>query len=76
MDSILDEIMTACMDKFQKDDYKTIDPIVEYIGKRVWPYILFACIMFIILILLIIVMLVITLSHHKITKPLLGNRSI
>ena len=74
MDLILDEIMTACIDKFEKDEYKTIDPIVEYIGKRIWPYIMFACIMFTILILLIICMFVMTLSHHKITQPLLSGR--
>jgi len=58
-----------------QDEYKAVDPLIEYIGKRVWPYIVFAGAMFTLLLVILIVMLLLILNHHKLTKPLLCNRT-
>ena len=33
-----------------------IDPIVDYIGQRIWPYVSFAGVMFVLLILTVVLM--------------------
>lgn len=75
MDSIVDDLWNACVNRLKQDDYKAVDPLIEYIGKRVWPYIVFAGAMFTLLLVILIVMLLLILNHHKLTKPLLCNRT-
>ena len=75
MESIIDDMLNLCMDKFKKDEYKSIDPLVEYIGKRIWPYIVFAGAMFTLLLVMMMVVLLMILNHHKLTKPLLCDRT-
>jgi hypothetical protein len=76
MDDIVDDIMNVCITRLKKDEYKSMDPLIEYIGKRVWPYIVFAGAMFTLLLVILLVLLVTILHHHKLTKPFLCNRSL
>lgn len=62
MEQIINQVLCACVTELKKpetDDMlkrDMIDPIVDYIGRRIWPYVLFAGVMFVFLILTVILM--------------------
>lgn len=62
MEQIINQVLCACVTELKKPETDEmlkrdmIDPIVDYIGRRVWPYILFAGILFVILITSVILM--------------------
>jgi len=73
MDNVIDDVIKICTERLRKNNYQELDPLVEYIGKRVWPYIVFASVLFSIILVILIVICVLILNYHKLTKPLLGN---
>jgi uncharacterized RDD family membrane protein YckC len=75
MDNVIDDLFQLCMERLKKNEYRELDPLVEYIGKRVWPYIVFASLMFLLILLILVVLFVVILNHHKLTKPLLCDGS-
>ena len=62
MEQIINQVLCACVTELKKpetDDMlkrDMIDPIVDYIGQRIWPYVLFAGVMFVLLILTVVLM--------------------
>lgn len=55
MDKVLNQAVRACLDEINKPDTNKMlkdefmNPIVNYIGQRIWPYIMVACVFFTIL---------------------------
>lgn len=53
MDKVINQAMRACLDEMNKPDTNKMlkeefmNPIVNYIGQRIWPYIIVACVFFI-----------------------------
>ena len=50
MDKIVNQGIDICIEEFKKQDNKKtiedniLDPIIKYIGERLWPYILYSVI--------------------------------
>ena len=71
--NVVSSFTCACIDTINKDDnyekMKTnvIDPLVRYMGKQIWPYVLFASILFttITIILSICTLQIIRLKHKQ-----------
>jgi hypothetical protein len=68
MEQIINQVLCACVTELKKpetDDMlkrDMIDPIVDYIGQRIWPYVVFAGCMFVTLLLTVI------LTSYKVSK--------
>lgn len=63
MEQIINQLICVCVSELKKDDNQNmlksdiINPIVDYIGKQIWPYVLFACSLFMVLWVVIVVSL-------------------
>ena len=57
MNDILSQFLIICKEKFDEPEFKSnfLDPIVSYIGNKLWPYVLFAAIMWFILMLVLVI---------------------
>ena len=50
MDKIINQGINICIEEFQKQDNREklesdiLDPIIKYIGERLWPYIMYSII--------------------------------
>jgi hypothetical protein len=59
MDKITEQLFNMCINEIKNDDKQKkikceiLDPCIQYIGKKIWPYIIFSCIVFMLLIVLI-----------------------
>lgn len=59
-DKLFGEIINYIIDRLKQDDFKKkiqavlLDPMIEYIGRRLYPYVLFASLCFVFIILLFI----------------------
>lgn len=55
MEQIVTQLINACACEFKKEENQSIvkhdfiNPLVHYIGKQIWPYVLFASILFVII---------------------------
>lgn len=62
MEQIINQVICACVDELKKPETDEmlkrdmIDPIVNYIGQRIWPYVLFAGVLFVLLFTSVILM--------------------
>ena len=60
MDKIINQGIDMCIEEFQKQNNKDklesdiLDPIIKYIGERLWPYIMYSIVFICCLILLLI----------------------
>ena len=68
MEQIINQVFCACVDELRKPETDEmlkrdlVDPIVDYIGQRIWPYVLFAGVLFVVLFTSVILMV------YKITQ--------
>ena len=59
MEKIIDQGIDICIEEFQKEQNKQkfendiLNPIIKYIGERLWPYIMYSVIFISILLLLL-----------------------
>ena len=59
MDKIINQGINICIEEFQKQDNRKkvetdiLDPIIKYIGERLWPYIMYSIIFLSMLILIL-----------------------
>ena len=50
MDKVINQSIDICIEEFQKEKNKkklesdVLDPIIKYIGQRLWPYIIYTII--------------------------------
>lgn len=50
MDKIINQGINICIEEFQKESNKEklereiLDPVIKYIGERLWPYIMYSII--------------------------------
>ena len=72
MDTIIDQSIEICKDEFKKEKNKKIleddilNPIIKYIGNRLWPYILY--LLLFTLCLLIILFYIIYIVNKKVKE--------
>lgn len=70
MDKIINQGIDICIEEFQKKnnrdklEYDILDPIVKYIGERLWPYIMYSIVF--ICCLIIILFYTIYIIHKKV----------
>ena len=70
MDKIIDQGIDICIEEFQKQSNKEklesdiLDPIIKYIGERLWPYIMYSIVF--ICCLIIILFYTIYTIHKKV----------
>ena len=63
MEQIINQVLCACVEELKKPETDEmlkrdmIDPIVTYIGQRIWPYVLFASVLFVLLFTCVILMI-------------------
>ena len=69
MESLIDQGIDICKEEFHKEKNKEkleseiLNPIIRYIGNKLWPYIL--CLLIFTLFLLIILIYIIYIVHKK-----------
>jgi hypothetical protein len=75
MDTFKEKFVEYCISEWSKDDVQTsykeniLDPTVKYIGKKIWPYILFGCFIFVCM-LIIFSIIIIILINMRINRKL------
>lgn len=63
MDTIVNQCIDLCIEEFNKNENKEkleneiLDPVIKYIGNRLWPYILYLMIFIFILLTLLVYIL-------------------
>ena len=69
MNDILCQVLTICKQKLDDPEFKSIflDPIVSYIGNKLWPYVLFATIMWFILMFVLVITMYTLYRYQQIT---------
>ena len=56
MDKVISQTIDVCINEFNKTENKSkveenvLDPIIQYIGNRLWPYIVYLIIIMVIII--------------------------
>ena len=75
MDKIVDQSIDICIEEFQKEKNKkklendVLNPIIKYIGERLWPYIMYTIIFISSLLLLLFYIVYILRKTNLKTKP-------
>ena len=70
MDKIINQGIDLCIEEFKKQSNKDklesdiLDPIIKYIGERLWPYIIYSIVF--ILCLIIILFYTIYIIHKRV----------
>ena len=63
MDNIVNQCIDICIEEFNKDTNKykletnVLDPIIKYIGNRLWPYIFYLMVFIMTLLILLVYIL-------------------
>ena len=63
MDNIVNQCIDVCIEEFHKETNKdkletnVLDPIIKYIGNRLWPYIFYLMVFIITLLVLLVYIL-------------------
>lgn len=74
MEQIINQLFCACVDELKKPETDEmlkrdlVDPIVNYIGQRIWPYVLFASVLFVMLFTSVILMVYKITQVNRLTK--------
>ena len=57
MNEVINQCISICKEQIETDEFKqqVLDPIVNYIGRQLWPYIAFAIGMWVLLMIVLIV---------------------
>lgn len=66
----MDVIKKQIVQYLKKDDVqceckKLLDEVVKYIGKKIWPYVLVACSLFVLILVMIVSIVYYMLTHLK-----------
>ena len=71
MDKLLNQGIDLCIEEFKKDTNKhkleqdILDPVIQYIGERLWPYIMYSIIFISSLLILILYLIYIIRKYNN-----------
>jgi len=74
MEQIINQLLSACLTELKKEETNEvmkrdlIDPMIEYIGQQIWPYVLFTCVLFVLMCLVIIAGLYVICKNNNSVK--------